>query len=357
MSKNSTKAYQFTIQNNEVVGVFELKNGRVKAEKMEADEQWSFDTLTNQVTKIESEHGRLETTVYADTDGDGLFSKMGVSLGGGLSTTSQALTQVHEGYKFDVVNQVITAVYEVKRGVVRQERQDDNDIFTLQGADIVKTESEHGVIETTVYSDTNADGIYTKSATTYSTQSGILSSAYHGNERDDRWSGTQSDDYYYGALGNDILNGGNGNDELLGAEGSDQLLGGGGDDILSGGDGDDLFIGGSGFDKLTGGAGSDKFKFNNIAEIGLTSTTSDVIADFTLGDKIDLSAIDAKLTTRVNDAFTFIGTSANLATTGGNGVLWFENNVLFGSNDNDLAAEFQIQLPGVMALSLADIIL
>ncbi|MEN9896706.1 MAG: hypothetical protein RLZZ66_846, partial [Pseudomonadota bacterium] len=37
------------------------------------------------------------------------------------------------------------------------------------------------------------------------------------------------------------------------------------------------------------------------------------------------------------------------------GVLWFENNTLYGSNDNDLAAEFQIQVLGVNTLSVADI--
>jgi len=166
-------------------------------------------------------------------------------------------------------------------------------------------------------------------------------------------SGSNSDDYYYGALGNDVINGGSGNDDLLGADGNDNLAGGQGLDKLYGGDGDDLLIGGLGQDNLTGGSGNDIFRFENSSESGLTS--HDIIHDFSLGDKIDLSAMDAKSASRINDAFTFIGTSANLNTTGGNGVLWFENNTLYGSNDNDLAAEFQIQVLGVNTLSVADI--
>lgn len=356
MSKNSAKAYQFTIQNNIIINVSEIKNGRIKLEKMDSDEQWSYDATTKQVTKTENEHGRLQTTVYTDADGDGSFSQLNSSYGIPSSTSTLTSTNANNGYKFDIVNQAITAVYEVKQGVVRQERVDSDEVFTIKGTDIVKTESEHGVIETTTYADSNSDGVYAKVSTTYSaTTGGILSNAYHGDDKNDRWSGTNSDDYYYGALGNDVINGGIGNDELLGADGSDNLVGGLGMDKLYGGDGDDLLIGGHGLDSLTGGSGNDIFRFENIAESSLTS--NDVIYDFSSGDKIDLSAIDAKPVSRINDAFTFIGTSANLNTTGGNGVLWFENNILYGSNDNDLAAEFQIQVLGTSTLSLADIIL
>ena len=356
MSKNSTKAYQFTIQNNIIVSVSEIKNGRVKLEKIDSDEQWSFDAITKQVTKTENEHGRLQTTVYTDTDGDGLFSQLNSSYGVLSSTGTLSSTSVNNGYKFDVVNQVVTAVYEVKQGIVKQERVDFDEVFTIQGADIVKTESEHGIVETTTYSDTDADGIYAKVSTTYSGTTGaVLNNTYHGDERNDRWSGSNNDDYYYGALGNDVINGGSGNDELLGADGSDHIVGGLGIDKLYGGDGDDLLIGGLGQDSLTGGSGNDIFRFENIAESGLT--TNDIIHDFASGDKIDLSSMDAKSASRINDAFKFIGTSANLNTTGGNGVLWFENNTLYGSNDNDLAAEFQIQVLGTSTLSLADIIL
>lgn len=354
MSKNSAKAYQFTIQNNVVVGVSEVKNGRVKFEKMDSDEQWSFDAITKQVTKTENEHGRLQTTVYTDTDGDGLFSQLNSSYGALSSTGTLSSTSVNNGYKFDVVNQVVTAIYEVKQGIVKQARVDFDEVFTLQGVDIVKTESEHGVVETTTYSDTNADGIYAKVSTTYvSTTGAVLNNTYHGDEKNDRWSGSNNDDYYYGALGNDVINGGSGNDDLLGADGNDNLAGGQGLDKLYGGDGDDLLIGGLGQDNLTGGSGNDIFRFENSSESGLTG--HDIIHDFSLGDKIDLSAMDAKSASRINDAFTFIGTSANLNTTGGNGVLWFENNTLYGSNDNDLAAEFQIQVLGVNTLSVADI--
>ena len=83
----------------------------------------------------------------------------------------------------------------------------------------------------------------------------------------------------------------------------------------------------------------------------------DVIRDFSAGDKIDLSAIDAKNGFGSNDTFKFIDTSASLNTNNANGALWFENGVLYGSNDKDIAAEFHIEIVGVSAVSAVDIIM
>jgi hypothetical protein len=40
-----------------------------------------------------------------------------------------------------------------------------------------------------------------------------------------------------------------------------------------------------------------------------------------------------------------------------NGAIWFENGILYGSNDRDTAAEFQIELIGVTNISIADLVL
>ena len=100
MSKNSEKNYQFTIQNNIVTGVFEIKNGRIKLEKMDSDEQWSYDATTKQVTKTENEHGRLQTTVYTDTDGDGAFSQLNNAYGILSSTSTLTPTNSNNGYTY-----------------------------------------------------------------------------------------------------------------------------------------------------------------------------------------------------------------------------------------------------------------
>jgi Ca2+-binding RTX toxin-like protein len=149
-------------------------------------------------------------------------------------------------------------------------------------------------------------------------------------------------------------------DKLTGNSLANILLGGAGNDTLAGGEGNDTLIGGSGQDNLTGGAGSDYFDFNALAEMGLTATTHDVIADFnrTEGDKIDLSTLDANQTSTKNDSFNMnlIGANANFtaagqlkfATANGKGYL-------YGNTDTDADAEFVIELIGVTSLSNADI--
>jgi Ca2+-binding RTX toxin-like protein len=79
-------------------------------------------------------------------------------------------------------------------------------------------------------------------------------------------------------------------------------------DVLTGGSGNDTFYGGGLSDTLTGGAGNDTFAYTSTSNSILGY--SDVINDFTLGDLIGLSAIDANSTTVGDDAFNFIGTAA-----------------------------------------------
>ena len=89
-----------------------------------------------------------------------------------------------------------------------------------------------------------------------------------------------------GAGGADTLAGGLGRDAINGLGGDDTLSGGAGMDRLDGGPGDDTLIGGAGGDTLTGGAGTDTFAVTAITEI-----RGDLLADFGVGDRIDLSAI------------------------------------------------------------------
>ena len=89
---------------------------------------------------------------------------------------------------------------------------------------------------------------------------------------------------------NDTLLGGGGNDTISGLAGNDLLSGGYGNDTLDGGAGNDTLIAGLGQDTLSGGVGNDIFKYNALAELGNQSST-DMITDFSVGDKIDLSAI------------------------------------------------------------------
>jgi Ca2+-binding RTX toxin-like protein len=80
------------------------------------------------------------------------------------------------------------------------------------------------------------------------------------------------------------VSGGSGADSLTGGNGVDVFLGGTGGDVLRGKGGADVLTGGAGNDLLIGGGGKDRFVFAQ------TAGEADRISEFTVGDKIDLSA-------------------------------------------------------------------
>lgn len=131
-----------------------------------------------------------------------------------------------------------------------------------------------------------------------------------GNNIANVLTGAAGRDTLYGQDGNDTLNGGAGQDLLFGGNGIDSLLGGADADQLWGDAGADRLNGGSGDDQLTGGAGNDVFAFTDLGG-------RDEITDFRRGqDKIDLSGIDAKSGTAVDDAFKWIGAKGFSGTAG-----------------------------------------
>lgn len=114
---------------------------------------------------------------------------------------------------------------------------------------------------------------------------------------------------------------GAGNDQLFGGLGEDVLTAGAGNDVLDGGDHNDFLTGDAGVDVMTGGAGKDIFDFNAMTDSGNAVRTRDVIVDFQVDpsnstafvDRFDLSTIDAKASTVINDMFSFIGSAAFFA--------------------------------------------
>jgi Ca2+-binding RTX toxin-like protein len=114
-----------------------------------------------------------------------------------------------------------------------------------------------------------------------------------------------------GTRNNDRITGGDDANILEGRAGNDHLYGRGGNDVIDGGDGADWIDGGKGYDTMTGGLYSgDSFVFKN----GETSMASidmqghrfiDKITDFSSGDNINLSDIDADINTAGNQDFHF----------------------------------------------------
>ena len=143
---------------------------------------------------------------------------------------------------------------------------------------------------------------------------------------------------------------------LTGNSGANMLEGLAGADLLDGYDGADTLIGGGGRDQMYGGGGADTFRFASGDFAGLTTTTADLISDFsqTEGDRIDLSAIDA-VAGGADDVFAFLGTGAF---TGVAGQMRYEysgtRTMVYGDLDGNGVADFAVALTGNIPLVSSD---
>lgn len=169
-----------------------------------------------------------------------------------------------------------------------------------------------------------------------------------------------------GGAGNDTIYGGAGNDRITGANDVDTLYGGSGADDIDGGNQNDTIYGGSGTDDITGGTGADiiiggygadtsdgqgdadTYKFLSLNDTG------DSIVFVSGEDKLDFSAIDAN-TALVGDQ-AFVSATASTALVA-HGINWFDDGintfVQFDNDGNTTTAEFEIELTGVVNLSVA----
>ncbi|WP_196221768.1 right-handed parallel beta-helix repeat-containing protein [Sphingobium sp. CAP-1] len=181
-----------------------------------------------------------------------------------------------------------------------------------------------------------------------------------GMDGADTLQGYEGNDVIYGGNGDDLLRGDDGNDTLSGDAGNDRLYGGAGNDVINGGAGNDLIEGGAGRDVLTGGAGKDSFIFRAGDLTGTTKAAPEIITDFSRadGERINLSAIDARSGTLADDAFSFIGTKAF---SGKAGELRFElvdgHAMAFGDINGDKIADFALHVQSVTTFVASDFIL
>ncbi len=200
---------------------------------------------------------------------------------------------------------------------------------------------------------------------------------------DDTINGGAGADKIYGGIGNDILDGAAGNDSLYGGSGNDVLSGdiqlsgdlatgntvsddyldgGSGADRLYGGGGKDVLIGGTGADILSGGADADVFKYTSTNQSGLAAGQRDLITDFQKGvDKIDLSAIDAKLLYAGDQAFKYVQYDPNRQLMAGEVTSHYDaasGKTLVEVSDGLAAGpEMRIELSGNVQLSATDFVL
>jgi Ca2+-binding RTX toxin-like protein len=204
-----------------------------------------------------------------------------------------------------------------------------------------------------------------------------------GNEGDDVAVGGSGDDVIEGGAGRDVMLGGDGDDIFIvqNSDGSDMIFGGAGSDTLDlsaviggavidlgaytpigtvkaggitdhlmgvenviGSEGADVIKAGLAVNVMTGGNGEDVFVF-----VSAGTANGDVITDFQVGDKIDLSGIDAMFGTNGNQAFTLADQGVTAAgslvireVNGVNGV----DTIIDGFTDDDADADFSITLRG-----------
>ena len=153
--------------------------------------------------------------------------------------------------------------------------------------------------------------------------------------------------------------GGSGNDTLIASDTGSTLSGGGGNDTLIGGAGNDTLIGGFGIDSLTGGGGGDTFVFG-LGESSAASGQHDRITDFTSGlDHIDLSGIDAIVSSAAQETFHFIGTAAFSGVAGELDAVFNSSlgvTMLAGDTNGDRIADFTIDLVGNITLVAGDLV-
>lgn len=173
-----------------------------------------------------------------------------------------------------------------------------------------------------------------------------------GDEARNLLAGNANANELHGLAGNDTLSGGNGTDTLIGGYGHDQLVGGAARDRLTGNAGDDVLDGGRSADWLTGGGGDDTFTFLKVQDS--LPNLRDVVSDFTDGDTIDLSDIDARTDDTADDTFRYIGARAF---SGDSGELRYAHGLLAGDIDGDRSADFIIRILGAPALSADDLVL
>ncbi|MEH2362248.1 calcium-binding protein [Nostoc sp.] len=191
------------------------------------------------------------------------------------------------------------------------------------------------------------------------------SGGINGTSSNNTVNGSNGNDVLLGGISRNTINGGSGNDVLVasdgnnyvnGSDGNDVLLGGNGNDTLVGGLGDDTLVGGAGTDILIGGPGNDVFKFSSVSDS--LAAGRDLITDFVgngnlLGDRIDLSDIDANSTIGGKQNFVFVGALAFNAP----GQVRYSDGILQANTDYNLSVDFEVRLIGAPPVVANNIIL
>lgn len=170
------KEYLFTIEDGAVTGFFE-----VEPESISSNDSFVIEG-DNIVLTTETSDG-TKTTVFSDPDGDGLYTVLSYTEDEDEEDEDDDDDEDddhhhnsghhHKSFKFDIVDGEVTAVYVYDHGVWKLKPIDDDgsEIYTVEGTEVILTETKPFGTEITHYTDSNGDGIYFRTAEEWITAS------------------------------------------------------------------------------------------------------------------------------------------------------------------------------------------
>lgn len=139
------------------------------------------------------------------------------------------MSGINEKYKFTIENNSVVAIFEFENGIWQQDVIELNEFYTVDGSSVIRTETEHGFVETTLFTDIDGNGLYSKVADDDGLDAHVSDDGtYEENDSDDEHDGNESDDDHHEDSGSD--------DHWEGGIGDDDFHGGLGDDHIDGGD-------------------------------------------------------------------------------------------------------------------------
>jgi|GEM_PF-6472464 len=150
--------YRIALSNGSLSAIYKVEHGRSTLKRADSDESWALNG--NQLVKTEQEHGVTQTTVYTDSDGNGIYTRQSQSSTSSHDGSSLTVSTSQEGYRFDISNGSVLAVYELEHGRSQLKRIDANETWSVSNGQVSKIEQEHGATHTTLYTDSDGDGVY-----------------------------------------------------------------------------------------------------------------------------------------------------------------------------------------------------
>lgn len=308
-------------------------------------QQQASQTTSNLASTYEttpSPQSNLVSTSPTETDGDDILDGgEGIDTYDISPTTANAKVNLgaHTAHSDQIGHDTIINIENIKTGDGDDEvvgDQQANSIDTGDGKDIVQAEGGDDKVHTDGGDDL------------------ILATINDGNDTYD--GGTGSDTYDISQTSADAVMDLSAHTAQSAEIGFDTLDG---VENATGGDGDDIIIASDEQNTLTGGDGDDTFVFNSASSSLPSPDSVDTITDFEVGDKIDVSNIDAQDNETGKQNFTFKGNADKFEKSG---ELRYtnetrddgEHTVVFGNTDDDLDEDFAIDLLGKHDLTLDD---